>query len=242
MSYVPQFTNISSIEALTGETIDNTTDPSAEQVLEWIEIVEEEMISRGFYQESLIGVIMDVPEGKAGRRTYTVNDMPPIVADASVYGGGRVIPLPHTPFISVANVQRNIQGYQSVESWESLTEGPGTGSHFLIMRKQYKAGLRGVALYFYSESPHTGFQRMKLDYIWGLDLPFNILREYAGARVSVMLLYSKYMRKEPIFNIDIAGLKSQLNKFTDVHLYILDRIETIEKEWLPQEIGIVRVP
>lgn len=239
MSYNPQFTNLSSVSALTGETIDATSDPTSSQVLEWIEEVEKEMIAKGFSTESLTGVIMDIPEGDAGQDI----SLSWIYDDPVYSSGGKVIPLPHTPFISVANVERNTVHYSQSPSWEALTEGPGDDSHFLIVKRSYKAGLRGVALYFYSQAPTVGYQKLKLDYIWGYDLPETILREYATCKASIMLLYSKYLRKEPIFDLNIAGLSSKLNPFTNVHVYILERLEAIEEQWLPSEFtGVAILP
>ncbi len=239
-AYNPAFTEISSIKALTGEEISDTSDPNTAQVLQWIEQIEKEMIAKGYYTESLTGVIIDVPEGEPVRDTSLWIYDDPIYASSS---SGRTIALPNTPFISVANVQRNLQGYEQTPDWEDLTEGPAAGSDFLIIKRKYKAGLRGVALFFYRNAPGIGYQRLKLDYVWGYNLPSTVLAEYAAARVSVMFLYAKYMRKEPIFNLNIAGMRTQLNKFTEVHQYILDRIELIELEWLPSEyIGAALLP
>lgn len=241
MSYNPVYTNLAAVSAMTGEDIDGESDPNSIQVLEWIEQVEEEMNSKGYATESLTSVIMDVPKGNAD---YTkVLSRSWIYDDASQYAGGLVVALPNTPFISVANVQRNLQGYTQDASWEDLTEGPADGSDYLIIKRKYKAGLRGIGLFFYQKAPKAGYQRLKLDYVWGYNLPENVLKEYATAKVSVMLLYSKYMRKEPVFNLNIAGLRTDLNEFTGVHKHILDRIEQIEKDWFPnQYTGIAKVP
>lgn len=243
MSYNPQFTEISSVAALSGETIDDTSDPTAAQVLQWIEEVEMEMVERGFSTNALAGVIMDVPEGPVSGSMYTVGNMTQIVKNPSRFGGGLTVTLPNVPFISVDNVQRNIRGYKQDTVWEDLTEGPGTGSDFLIVKRQFRAGLRGVSLFFYNNVPQSGYQRLKLDYVWGFDLPEKVLREYATDRVAVMFLFSKYLRKEPLFDINVAGFRSQLNPFTDVHQTILDRIEEIEYDWLPsRHIGAALMP
>lgn len=239
MSYNPEFTNLSSISALTGEAINDTSDPNTSQVLEWIEEVEKEMISKGFSTEALTGIIMDIPEGEVSRSDPVVS----WIYDDVSFSSGKVVLLPHTPFISVANVQRNVVGYSQDPTWEDLTEGPGSSSHFLIIRSPYKAGLRGVALYFYNNIPSVGFQKLKLDYTWGYNLPETVLREYATCKASIMLLYSKYLRKEPIFDLNIAGLSSKLNPFTNVHVYILERLEAIKEQWLPSEyIGVAILP
>lgn len=241
MSYVPVFTTIDLVSAMTGETINDESDPKANQVIEWIEQVETEMIAKGYSTESITGVIMDVPEGKADYQRVLSESW--IYDDATLLSGGLVVSLPNTPFISVANVQRNLQSYTQDASWEDLTEGPADESDFLIIKKKYKAGLRGFALLFYQNAPYAGYQRLKLDYVWGYNLPENVLKEYATARASVMLLYSKYMRKEPIFNLNIAGLRTDLNEFTGVHKYIIDRIEQIEHDWIPnQYTGVALVP
>lgn len=239
MSYIPQFTNLSSVSALTGETIDDTSDPTTAQVLEWIEEVEMEMIANGYSTEELTGIIMDIPEGDASRSDPVVS----WIYDDVSFLSGKVVILPRIPFVSVANVQRNVTGYSQDPDWEDLTEGPGSSSHFLIIRNPYKAGLRGVALYFYSNAPSVGFQKLKLDYTWGYDLPKTVLREYATCKASIMLLYSKYLRKEPIFDFNIAGLSSKLNPFTNVHVYILEKIEAIKEQWLPSEYtGVAILP
>lgn len=239
-SYYPQFTSISSVSALTGESITDSTDPDSDQVLQWIEEVESEMIKRGFYQETLTGVTMDIPEGNADyERTLSKSW---IYDDATLISGGLTVTLPHSPIISVDNVQRNLQGYQSDPDWEDLTEGPASGSDFLIVKQKFRSGLLGIGLYFYNNAPSSGYQRLKLDYTWGYNLPTKVLQEYATARVSLMLLYAKYMRKEPLFNVDVAGMKTQLNKFTNVHQHLIERIETIEQEWIPVEVGAIMLP
>ena len=241
MSYSPKFTSISSVAAMTGETINGESDPNSSQVIEWIQQVEAEMNSKGYATESLTGVIMDVPEGNAEYTDILARSW--IYDNASQYTGGLIVALPNTPFISVANVQRNLQGYTQDANWEDLTEGPADGSDFLIIKSKYKAGLRGIGLFFYQKAPKSGYQRLKLDYVWGYDLPSNVLNEYATAKVSLMLLYSKYMRKEPVFNLNIAGLRTELNEFTGVHKFIIDRIEQIEQDWLPnQYTGIAKIP
>jgi len=238
-SYSTQFTDVSSVEAFTGETVNDESDPTAEQVLEWIEQVEMEMVAKGYFTESLTGIIMDVPEGKIG----SDHPLAWIFDDPIFSTSGFVVSLPHSPFISVSNVQRNIQGYQQTPDWEDLVEGPEDNSHFLIVKDKFKAGLRGVALYFYSNAPQPGYQRLKLDYVWGYNLPATVLSEYAALKVSIMLLYAKYMRKEPVFDINIAGMRTALNKFTDVHQHILDRIELIELDWIPSKFtGVALLP
>lgn len=241
MSFVPEFTTIDLVKAMTGETIEDDSDPTETQVLEWIEQVEEEMNSKGYATEAHTGVIMNVPEGNAEYTSVLTRSW--IYDNATQYAGGLVVALPHTPFISVANVQRNLQAHTQDASWEDLTEGPADGSDFLIIEKKYKAGLRGIGLYFYQKAPKAGYQRLKLDYVWGHNLPENVLKEYATSKVSMMLLYSKYMRKEPVFNLNIAGLRTELNEFTGVHKFIIDRIEKIEQDWFPnQYTGIAMIP
>ena len=241
MSYNPEFTNISSVSALTGETIDDTSDPNTSQVLEWIEEVETDMVGKGYSTQAFTSITMDIPEGDADH-PYNVLKLGKIYSDRIV-GGGKVVTLPHTPFISVTNVKRNTQGYEQAASWEDLVEGPGSDTDFLIIKQPYRPGLRGTALYFYRNAPYAGYQRLQLDYTWGYDLPETVLREYATNMVALKFLYSKYLRKEPLFDVDVAGMRTKLNPFTNVHQGIIDRIEAIKTEWLPSEwVGAAMKP
>ncbi len=241
MSYNTQFTEVSLVEALTGETIDDTSDPTMAQVMQWIEQVETDMVGRGYSTQTFTTVTMDVPEGDP---QYPLNMLQQgLIYSTNIYRTGRVIALPHTPIISVANVKRNTQGYEETANWEDLIEGPGSNTDFLIIKKPYKPGLRGVALYFYRNAPYSGYQTLQLDYTWGYDLPEQILQDIATCRVSLMFLYSKYLRKEPLFDVDVAGMRTKLNPFTDVHQFILDRLEKINVDWLPSEwVGAALLP
>jgi hypothetical protein len=239
MSYTPQFTDEEHIEAFTGEDIDTGTDPTTDQVLEWIEEVEKEMIAKGFYTEALTDQYIDIPE-------YP-DELPDDILyrgmySTSLYSTGKTILLPHTPFISVESLHRNQHGYQQAEDWDELTEGPGTDSDFLIIQRRYKAGLRGVGLYFYNNCPMAGYRKMKINYTWGLNLPETVLRDYATCKVGLMLLYAKYTRKEPFLDMTVAGLRTKLNPFTKAHEFLIEKIEKIENEWLPCDIGVGLIP
>lgn len=233
MSYNPVFTEFSSIKAMTGEEIDDTSSPTSAQVLQWIEEVEQDMIGKGYNTQALTDVIMDVPEGEPGEDINLLQRG--LIYSTRYYSQGKVVTLPHSPFVSVANIKRNVAGYTETPDWEDLTEGPGSGTHFIIVKGSFKQGLRGISLYFYENAPYSGIQKMKLDYTWGYELPPTVLRDFATCKVSLMFLYAKYLRKEPVFDVDVAGMKTKLNPFTKVHEFILEKLEAIRTEWLPNE-------
>jgi hypothetical protein len=240
-AYVSQYTEISSVRALTGETIDDDSDPTNEQVMQWIREVEQNMVSKGYDTQTFTSITIDVPEGDPD---YPLDLLQRgLIYSDNVVRTGLVLALPHEPIVSVANVQRNIAGYTEDPSWEDLTEGPGSGTHFLIVKGEFKTGLKGTALYFYRNAPKTGYQRLKLDYTWGYELPEDILREYATIVVSLKFLYAKYLRKEPVFDVNVAGIRTDLNPFTEVHQAMYDRLEQIKEDYLPSEwVGVALKP
>lgn len=239
MVYTPVFTSIAKVSNLVGFTIDGTSEPSETRVLDWIEEVETVMKDDGWSTQALSDLLVDVPR-------YPPTLPPDTLAKFEALAGGvrygyiagvLVIP-PFSPIQSVTKMERNLNSYSQDPNWETLTEGPGTNTDFIVLKHRFKSGYYGIVFYFYTNIPSTGYQRLRINYTWGHNIPAKVLSRYAGLKTAVMVLYNRYTRHDPVVELRAAGLLSRIHEFQTQHAWILEEIEKIEDKWIEKDIGV----
>ena len=177
MSYTPKYTSEEKVEDLLQITIDDSSVPTSTQLLDIIERVEKEMDAR------LLG-------------SYTSTD-------ELVDSDGKPFIQPNfLPIISVVSLYVNGANPNQTPSWTQLTEGPGEGSSFIVVKKNFAGKLLGIGLYFYDNIPIRGKARIKITYDYGFNFDGKLLEEYATKRVALEVLMVRSFHED--YGVDLS--------------------------------------
>jgi hypothetical protein len=177
LSYTPKYTDEDKVESLLQISVDVDTVPTSGELLNLIQRVEAEMDAR-----------------RLG--SYTSTDE---LVDAD---GSAFIQPSNLPIISVNSLYENeAEPYQAAD-YKQRTEGPGDGTSFLIVRREFAGKLLGIGLYFYDNVPKTGRARLKITYDYGFDFPSALLEEYATKRVALEVLQVRAANES--YNVNLA--------------------------------------
>lgn len=180
------------VEALTQITISSSTTPTSIQLAQWIDWAEARVTENSLGRHTITDEYLDIPSytEKEGVYNWEYNSD----QDRISFGenlNGLIIPFTNSrrPIISINHLYKNDQSYSSAASWTELTEGPGDGSDFLLLKGGGKQ--QGYAIYIYDNAPVSGPKRLKLDYDYGLNLANSILKEYCTKLVSINVLQAR---------------------------------------------------
>lgn len=190
-TYDPAYTDLEEVMALTQVTIDESSVPTAAQTLRWIRNAESRLIDRALGSHTATDQYIDVPAGSSVLRRYQwvyyVKDDRLVTS----INRGTVVPLQglKSPIISISACAKNDEDPTNAASWDTLTEGPGADSDFILLQ----SGLRdvGYALWFYDNEPMVGPKRLKMTYQYGRNVNSNILTEWATYATGVTVLQAR---------------------------------------------------
>jgi len=242
MPYSPLYTSQAKVTGLTQFTPSDTTQPTSTQVLTWIEEVEADIDARALGNYVATDQIVDVP----AHIDYPAKDT---IAWLEAMGFSRwekvenrlLIP-PFTPIVSITSLYRRTTSETEAASWEQLTEGPGVNTSFLLLKRRTKAGrYLGFAVYFYQNPPTVGYQRVKMTYNYGYNIPATILSDYATLRVARAVLLALSQTPSPSGLRQFVG--GDLQTYVPVEYRtkleeIEKRIKAWESEWLEHKMGV----
>ncbi|MGP3667613.1 MAG: hypothetical protein ACKD6N_03525 [Candidatus Bathyarchaeota archaeon] len=184
MSYQPKYTNEMKIEALLQIDIGEDSVPTSGQLLDIIERVDKDMDTR------LLGVYTSENElvGSDGEAFIQPNFL---------------------PIIQVSRVEVNFADPSQKPDWQELVEGPGEGSSFIVVKKNFAGKLLGIGLYFYDNIPPRGRARIRVTYTYGFNFEQKILEEYATKRVALEVLIVRSFNEN--YRVDLSqGYMSKL--------------------------------
>jgi hypothetical protein len=177
LSYTPKYTDETKVESLLQISVDVDTVPTSGELLNLIQRVEAEMDAR-----------------RLG--SYTSTDE---LVDAD---GSAFIQPSNLPIISVNSLYENEAEPYQAANYKQRTEGPGEGTSFLIVRREFAGKLLGIGLYFYDNVPKAGRARLKITYDYGFDFPSLLLEEYATKRVALEVLQVRAANES--YNVNLA--------------------------------------
>jgi len=191
-TYDPVYTSESKIEGLTQVVIaDNNTTPSSAEVLVWIEQIESEIVERILGSHTATDQYVDVPttavlsnpaQWAFNTKTGTLSfNMP----------SGSIIPLTNvkSPVIAVTSLATNDQDPSQTASWTTRTEGPGSGSSWMLLKGGDKDA--AYAIWFYDNIPYAGPNRIKMTYTYGYNIDSDIISRYCTYAVGQMVLEAR---------------------------------------------------
>jgi len=113
------------------------------------------------------------------------------------FNEGVVVPLARvkSPIISITTLEKNDEDPDDTADWETLTEGPGASSHFMLLTSGTKD--LGYALWFYDEEPEPGPKRLRVDYSYGYNVDSDILADWCTLNVGVKILVARLGTNQP---------------------------------------------
>ena len=219
MTYTPQFTSESKVEALLQMDIDANTDPSSSEVLDWIEEIETDVIERNLYQRTATDEYIDVPPSELSAGLAGYDWKYHVKTDKLIIsrGGGVIVPLVNVkrPIISITSLYKNDEDPTNTPSWEELTEGPGDGSSFILLTATNDSQKTlGYALYFYDNFPLVGPKRLKMTYTYGHNLDIEILDRYCTLGVAIKVLQALRGTSNPG---GLSEFKGELGVYVPTH-------------------------
>jgi len=245
MSYTPKYTSEALVEAITQVDITETTSPNSSQVLTWIEEVEKEVEERRLGSHTAADVYIDVPslEEASGYYNVTYRARTGQLFVITSMGVGRLVPLTNIkgPIISITSLYKNDKDPSQEPDWVELKEGPGSGTHFLLLESVSKGKTFGYALWIYDKMPLPGPKRLKMSYTYGYNINEKILQEWCTLKVAVKVLQAKMGTSSGEGLTEFVGgdlgtyiptqYQARINMFRQ-------RIAEIEASYFPHELAI----
>jgi len=236
MAYTPKYTSERLVEGLLQIDISDSTSPNSSEVLKWIEEVEKYIDEHGWGSQTVTDELIDVPQ-----RAFLENDILPEQAETVTRDIGRIVIFPKRPIISIASLFVNEADLDEAENWKARYEGKGTNKHFIKLHAGRKKLAYGV--FFHTEPPQPGYQRVKASYTWGWNVDSKILQKYATLKVAVQVLYAKMATSEPTGVTSFVGPGFTTAVMTTQYSERIERFERKIKEmeaefpkWLDVEV------
>jgi len=233
------YTSEEAVEAITGISITDTSTPTSSQVAEWITEVEARIEERALGLHTATDEYIDVPEYNRGSGiynfTYQADDDTVRIGSADK---AHIVPLTNIrrPLISITKLEKNDESYTSTPNWVELTEGPGDGADFLLLKGGKKQ--HGYALYFVDNPPRYGPKRLRINYTFGHNVNSSILKEYCTKLVAVNVLEARMGSNQidSLSYIDGGALGVAMNtRYEERIKRWLDDIREIEERYFPDE-------
>jgi len=232
------------IEGLIQFDIDATTSPSTTEVATWITEIEADADARNLGSYTATDQTVDVPARLDWPAKNTIAWLYAITGKRFAEISNRVVIPPYLPIISITSLSRNTADYTAEPDWEALTEGPGSGDSYIILKRNTKTDqYLGFALYFYQNTPYTGYQKVKMTYSYGWNLSTDIIGEWCTLKVALKVLDAVMHGTTPIGAGDYGMLDIRVGiDPARRRVDLLARIEEIERLYFPGDsLGIAIV-
>jgi len=236
MAYTPKYTSERLVESLLQIDISDSTSPNSSQVLKWIEEVEKYIDERGWGSQSVTDELIDVPQ-----RAFLEDNILTEAAESVTRDIGRIVIFPKRPIISISRLYVNEAALDEAEDWRSRCEGRGPDADYVKLYAGRKKLAYGI--FFHSNPPQPGYQRIKASYTWGWNVNPKILQKYATLKVAVQVLYAKMATSEPTGVTSFVGPGFTTAVMTTQYSERIERFERKIKEmeaefpkWLDVEV------
>jgi hypothetical protein len=250
MSYSPKYCgdnasdSYSNVEGIIQFDLTANSSPSESQVLKWIEEVETDVKERNLGNETASNEVFDVDERLEGVAppVGTIEGFESYATGAYVFEEGVIVLPPRRPIVSVSSLYRRTSAMGGTESWESYTQG--LSGDFILRTVPVGTRSLGWCVYIFDTLPATGFQRLKMTYNYGWNVPSAVLREYCCLKVSVKILNALKGTTHPGGMRQFVGRTLQsyvpdnyVSRISD----LLARCGELEKEHFPAERSKIAV-
>jgi len=234
------YTSIEKISNLLQITIDEVSVPDEDAVTEWITEIEARVTERALGSHTATDQYIDVPtvEEIGGEYSWYYR-----VKNAKLkfhFAEGLVVPLGRvkSPILSITSLYKNDEDPSDAPNWEQLTEGPGDGSHFILLTSGTKD--LGYALWFYDEEPKEGPKRLKMTYKYGFNIDSNILSDWCTLNVAIKVLLARMgtNQADGLAYLEGGDLGTYMNtNYRERIEEIRKEISRIEENYFPPEEG-----
>lgn len=252
MAWSETYTSEVKIEAEISFALTSTSTPTNAQVQTMAQEVEAEIAQLHLGNHTATDAVIDVPERledatpPVGTIAWFEAIAEPYPTERTLKVGTFIIP-PFVPIISITSLSRRTSALGSTASWESLTEGYGdnsTDSFITLKRKTHSGKLLGYAIYFYKNLPTPGFHRVKMTYQYGMDIPTEMLSQYATWLTCLRVLLALSGSNNPVSITQFTG--GGLQQFvTSIYAgrfnKILAKVQKFEDMWFhkPPAVGVL---
>jgi len=246
MSYSPQYTSETKIEGYLQIAINDSTDPTTTELLDWIEEIETDADQRMLGSYTLTDFEFDVPATSTIPRNFQKAGW---LEWVRLYGydfaEGLVVIPPYLPIVSVSSLSRRTSSLTEAKAWEALTEGPAANSSWVQLKKKTRSKqFYGFAIFFYDNIPIAGIGRLKMTYNYGWNLPTAVIREWCTLKVVIKTLEVLLATHVPFGTQDygVMDIRVTAAELKRKWATALDRIAEIEAKHFPTEpknIGVL---
>jgi hypothetical protein len=221
--YQPKYCTIEDFEDYYQSSVGEDTVPTLAQTLKLIQIAEAEIDSREW------GRYIQTDEYMDGRFEILTFQWYYVGFFAQVFYPA------HTNIIRVIACHYNSGGIPSADPvWTQVSEGPASGSSFVMLRKPRLKEQLGSALLFYSNVPYPGPLRVRLTYEYGMNIDAALLREYAGKKASMDGLEMRAAAENVNINLDTGPLAALYKNFAA-------RLKYMQEELFPKKVRRVYI-
>lgn len=259
--YETKYCSVADVQRESGITFTNSTNPSIEDVLHWLESMEAEIDAKHLGW----GEDRDEGEGYLASNVYlNVVTLSPRITPVERFqiltkysidpywhskGAEIVIPALYRPIISITSLSYTTKNLDAEPVWTALTEGYYTGwaeaagTDYKTERELGKAGQEHIiGIYFYSGTrPDIGRARIKATFEYGWNLPDKILRPYCANLVAAKALDMSVLSGEPTRLSGFTGgdLQEYMNTMVDNEVRKrLEEAQRLQKMYFPTDISI----
>lgn len=233
------YTTEAKVEGVTQFAITDSTEPTTTQVAVWIAEVDADIDARGLGSTAIESWQSEDIE----KVDVVEKDTVEFIEYVQRYGWSDlkgVFWFPaFSPIISIQNLEKRTSDLDATEAWSALTEGPGSGSDFIIIKRKSKTNqYLGVAVYFYSDDkPNAGPLRIRAKYTYGWNINTNVLSEYATLQVGLKVLDALREANVPYGAGDygIGDVRVGPEDMQRKRWNMIRRIKEIEDRYFPQQ-------
>lgn len=225
------------VEAASTVTISDSSAPSSSQVSTWIQEVEAWVAEKALGSHTATNEYLDVPHHGEEEKLYNWDYN--IKNERLVFHEGQVFRVPLTglkrPLISITSLAKNDEAYDQAASWDTLTEGPGEDSSFIL--RQTGSKQHGYELVFYDNQPLPGPKRLRLTYFYGHNISGDILSEYCSKVVAIEVLAHRMGTNsvDGLSYVDAGDFGVAFNtRYVERIERLQKRVDEIKAEFFPQ--------
>lgn len=235
------YTSLNSVEGITQFHAELDTNPTTDQIAQWITEVEADADAMGIGEYTLTDQLVDVYP-KLG--TPSVNTIAWLEKAAGISYDeitNLIIIPPFTPVVSISSLSKRTSSLGSTDAWEALTEGTTADTDFIILKKRTKTKkYLGFAVYFHHDNPEPGYQRVKMTYNYGWNLSTDIIGEWCTLKVALKVFQALQEAETPTASAQYAIENTNISLNLDARVALVKvRIEELEDKYFPEkELGI----
>lgn len=236
------YTSTTLIRGVTQFTDSGSTTPTTTQIEQWITEIEADADARALGSYTLTDQLIDVLPGIMYPAKDTIAWLEALAGQRFDEIRNLVVIPPFIPIVSISSLSRRTSTLGSTDTWEALNEGTSSDDHYIQYKKKTKTNkYLGFALYFYSNNPTPGYQRIKMTYNHGWNLSTDIIGEWCTLKVALKVFTALLEANTPVGAGDYAIGDTSIGVDLERRVVITkERLKELEDRYFPkEELGIV---